>query len=408
MASFPTAKIVLHAKILKDGRRSIALRATFNRQTKHFFLRRYCFAHQWDAAAGRLTKDFRGYKKENEMLAMYEARASDALRTFERDGIAFSFTKFEQLVFASQHAGGATKLVAWLKQIEQENRERDSPGNAHFYKEAARAVSKFRPNASLSDVDGRWLQAFERWASINLNRTPGGMLTLMTNIRAGCKRAVADGIMPPDWNPFPRHKLTHLKHKKAKKGAPLEFFRALAQLIENPEQLSARQALSLDLFLFSFYCRGMNLADIAALTPDNIQGGRIVYVRQKTGQEYSMRLNEKADAILRKYRQADNAYLFPIYQPQHNSPAKKEGARRAFARSVNRCIREVAALIGWEVPGLSFYTARHSYADILKKAGVSVEVISEALGHADIRTTDAYLKGFGDSVLDEADKLILN
>lgn len=75
---------------------------------------------------------------------------------------------------------------------------------------------------------------------------------------------------------------------------------------------------------------------------------------------------------------------------------------------MNIALREIAGLIGWEVPALSFYTARHSYADILKKSGVSVEVISEALGHADIRTTDSYLKGFGDSVLDDADRLLLN
>lgn len=66
----------------------------------------------------------------------------------------------------------------------------------------------------------------------------------------------------------------------------------------------------------------------------------------------------------------------------------------------------IAARIGFDVPGLSFYTARHTYADSLKKAGVSVEVISQALGHADLRTTDNYLKSFGDSVLDEADRLL--
>ena len=69
-------------------------------------------------------------------------------------------------------------------------------------------------------------------------------------------------------------------------------------------------------------------------------------------------------------------------------------------------LRAIAARIGFDVPGLSFYTARHTYADSLKKAGVSVEVISQALGHADLRTTDNYLKSFGDSVLDEADRLL--
>ena len=86
---------------------------------------------------------------------------------------------------------------------------------------------------------------------------------------------------------------------------------------------------------------------------------------------------------------------------------QKHNRRTKLAKQINRALRDIAALIGGYVPGLSFYTARHSYADGLKKAGVSVEVISEALGHADVRTTDNYLKGFGADVVDRADELLL-
>jgi site-specific recombinase XerD len=99
--------------------------------------------------------------------------------------------------------------------------------------------------------------------------------------------------------------------------------------------------------------------------------------------------------------------VFPVYAGEKTA-AEKMKSLCNFQRRVNKALRAVAALVGFDVDGLSFYTARHSYADILKNAGVSVEVISQALGHSDIRVTDAYLKGFGDKVLDDADLLILN
>lgn len=401
----PSFKIVLHAKILKSGKRSVALRVTFNRASRFFFLGHYCTPEDWDADNGRLLKTFAGYRRANELLAMYEQRASDALFNLERDGIPFSFERFERAVFVADQSGGSMRFADWISHIEAELRAVGKPGNAHFYKEAARAIRQFRPASSLSDVDERYLRAFERWAAINRNLKPGGLLALLRNIRAACNRAVADGIMPAEWCPFPKYKLTHLKNRKAKKGAPLEFFRALEKI--EPAALSEWQRLSLDLFLFSFYCRGINLADVAGLTDKNIQAGRLTYIRRKTGREYSMRLNEKAAAIVRKY-QRGRGYLFPLYDGSEHTEADKEAARRRFDRRVNKALRAVAGMIGWEVEELSFYTARHSYADILKNAGVSVEVISQALGHSDIRVTDAYLKGFGDTVLDEADRFILN
>ena len=97
-----------------------------------------------------------------------------------------------------------------------------------------------------------------------------------------------------------------------------------------------------------------------------------------------------------------NGRIFPIYSNETNEQ-EKEKARKNLARRINEALRQIAGMMGFEIEDLSFYTARHSYADILKKAGVSVEVISQALGHSDIRVTDAYLKGFGDDVLDKAD-----
>lgn len=74
-------------------------------------------------------------------------------------------------------------------------------------------------------------------------------------------------------------------------------------------------------------------------------------------------------------------------------------------KDVNVGIKSVAREIGLP-DDIIFYTARHTYATALKKKGVSVEKISEALGHGDIATTQIYLASFDQSEIDEMDKLL--
>ncbi len=47
-----------------------------------------------------------------------------------------------------------------------------------------------------------------------------------------------------------------------------------------------------------------------------------------------------------------------------------------------------------DLPPITTYWARHSYASLLKQSGQSVELIREMLGHSDIKTTESYLKRF--------------
>ncbi|MEG0499826.1 MAG: site-specific integrase, partial [Rikenellaceae bacterium] len=54
--------------------------------------------------------------------------------------------------------------------------------------------------------------------------------------------------------------------------------------LENDKRLSRNMALARDLFLFSFYCRGISFVDMARLKQENIKNGILSYVRSKTGQ----------------------------------------------------------------------------------------------------------------------------
>ena len=63
-----------------------------------------------------------------------------------------------------------------------------------------------------------------------------------------------------------------------------------------------------------------------------------------------------------------------------------------FTRAINKRMKEVGEQLG--IGNISTYTARHSFATVLKRAGANIAYISESLGHQDLKTTENYLASF--------------
>lgn len=72
----------------------------------------------------------------------------------------------------------------------------------------------------------------------------------------------------------------------------------------------------------------------------------------------------------------------------------------------NKALKELADLAGIEEE-ITGYTARHTFATMAKYKGVPVAAISEALGHADIKTTQVYLSQFDQDTLDGFHEMVI-
>jgi len=107
--------------------------------------------------------------------------------------------------------------------------------------------------------------------------------------------------------------------------------------------------------------------------------------------------------IIDKYK--GNIYLFPVLSNFHKSPTQKANRIKKCIRQVNRDLKEIAVRIGVE-PDISTYTARHTYAMSLKRAGIRLGLISDAMGHADSKVTCNYLSSFEDDQIDETDDVL--
>ena len=167
---------------------------------------------------------------------------------------------------------------------------------------------------------------------------------------------------------------------------------------------SAKAQLAHDVFSFSYYCGGISLVDVANLTPSNIIDGRLIYERQKTHGIINLVMLDAPKAIIAKYAEycEKAGYLFPILDNRvHITPMQKFNRVRKLCHQLNKELHKLADELGIK-EDVTTYVARHSFATVLKKSGVNIGIISQALGHQDIKTTQIYLSKFDNEQVDSA------
>lgn len=244
-------------------------------------------------------------------------------------------------------------------------------------------------------------------------------------LRAVLNKAIANGYAKPTSYPFARNTAEKNKFQIGKFNvatAKRAITKADIHKIEGYQPIpytgpykslrdtSRRLLLAKDLFLFSYYCGGINFVDMAALRWSNITTDlkgmpRLAYIRQKTGRKFFIRLLPQTLAILERYKceaTHPTTYVFPILNIfLHKTPTQIHNRCNKIMGQVNADLKTIGTSVAIETP-LTTYVARHSFATSLKQSGIKTEVISEAMGHSDIRTTQIYLSGFDDSIIDSA------
>lgn len=249
----------------------------------------------------------------------------------------------------------------------------------------------------LDKIDSDMMQAFEAWLKTN-GVSPNSSSFYMRNLRAVYNRAVEKELMPQRF-PF-KHVYTGVD-KTVKRAVPLKTIRRIKEmdLSLNPSADFAR-----DMFLFSFYTRGMSLVDMAYLKKKDLANGILSYRRRKTGQQLLIRWEKPMQEIVDKYDTGSSIYLLPIIKPHSK---KNERTQYIYAgHNINRNLKSIGRNLGLSLP-LTMYVARHSWASAARSKNVPLSVISEGMGHDSEATTRIYLASLDNMVIDRANSLIL-
>lgn len=170
-------------------------------------------------------------------------------------------------------------------------------------------------------------------------------------------------------------------------------------LTDNPPADFAR-----DMFMFSFYTRGMSFVDMAYLRKSDLREGVLKYIRRKTGKTLYIKWEKPMQKIVDKYVDMSSPYLLPILRLSSTS---ERSQYRGCHTKINRLLKTVARLADIN-SNLTTYVARHSWASIAKAKSVPVAIISEAMGHESERMTHIYLASLDTTAIDSANRLVFN
>lgn len=218
----------------------------------------------------------------------------------------------------------------------------------------------------------------------------------MRILRAVYNRAVEKGLTEQR-NPF-KHVYTGID-KTVKRAVPMKVIKRIKNI-----DLSSKPSLDFakDMFLFSFYTRGMSFIDMAYLRKTDLQNGVLSYRRRKTGQQLFIKWEKCMQEIIEKYPKMNTDYLLPIIKTSGN---ERQQYRNAL-RLVNNKLKEISVMVGLQI-NLTMYVSRHSWASAAKSKNVPLAIISEGMGHDSEATTQIYLASLDNAMIDKANRRIL-
>ena len=331
--------------------------------------------------------------------------------------IPFSFEKFEKEMF-SEPRNKANVFDAFKYAID-DNRSHGRIGNADNYQNSLNSLKKFNSTLKtknsntllFTEITPDWLQRYEEYMKENGKSTTTISMYLRA-FRAIFNTAIENGDISDKIYPFGKEKAKYkiAKVRKVKKALKQSELKKLFESTGSPEQIRAK-----DFFFFSYNCSGMNFKDIANLTYSQIDGNRLKFFRKKTENtaaeltEISVFLTPFAHDVIKKYGNADKTasnYIFNIINNEM-SAEQKQVAVKNFTRSVNQGLKKLAKKLEID-ENISTYYARHSFSTNAIRSGASMELVSEQLGHSNLKTTQNYFSGFEDDSIEDITKKLMN
>ena len=273
-------------------------------------------------------------------------------------------------------------------------------GTKSNYISAANRFMEFRGNKDLafSQMTSEMMEKYQAWL---WNRGVGQntVAFYLRTLRTLYNKAVEAGQAPP--NDIFAHVQTS-NVRTAKRAISVKDIRKIENL-KLPTGSSLDKAR--DLFLISFYLRGMAFVDMAFLKKTDLKCSMINYNRRKTHQNLNIEWMKPMQAIIDKYAEQtkESPYLLPILTGKESSPYT---AYRKMEHNTNYNLKRIGEMVGLKIP-LTTYVARHTWASVALHMNIPIATISEGMGHNSYKTTQIYLQSIDVASINEANARII-
>ncbi|XOV66386.1 MAG: phage integrase SAM-like domain-containing protein [Fluviicola sp.] len=293
-----------------------------------------------------------------------------------------------------EHDSKISVFEFWTKEIGRLEKA-NNQGGVRNYKSALVGVTKYTSlKISFQQLNYQWLISLETSMRTEGLKT-NSIGVYMRTLRAVYNKAINHEIVDAKYYPFRKYKIKSQTTEPRTLG--LEEMKSFFN--HSPSEFT-HEAWNYGRLILML--RGINFADLAVLTKENIKGNRIVYQRRKTDKRYSVKMHPLVEKIFKEYQCDNRVTLLPIL-----SNSEFEDKKRCLERidQQRKNINKQLGLISKELElseKLTTYVFRYSHANICKALGYSKDLISESLGHAyGLSVSSCYLEDYDLGFIDE-------
>ena len=385
--------IFFTSKTLADGAHPFMLRITKDRKRKYIATGLTLHPQFWNEQTNTFRKNVPSEKRKaiETALRKWEEKYSNAAETLADADEVHDAQSVAAKVSHERQATRTFRLLSYFDELISQFDKTGKVGNRRVYRDVQNSLRRFIGEAHDVPFDGVTVKFCNQWE----NRMRSEVVTDSTlsvrfrTLRAVLNKAIANGYAKPASYPFARNTAENHKFqigkfdtrttKRAISKADIRKIEAYQPPEDSGKYVNLRNTgerlqLAKDLFLFSYYCGGINFVDMAALRWANIgtdldNKPRLSYIRQKTGGKFSIRLMPQTLAILERYKPKTlhtTAYIFPILNTAlHITPTQRLNRCGKIMGQVNVDLKTIGAAENITTP-LTTYVARHSFATALK------------------------------------------
>ena len=354
------------------------------------------------------------FKPKRIELQKWENLATDVAKELK----TFTFEKFEKKMF--RNTGEGNNVFFYYDQIIAKYKKANRIGTAQNYELSKKSLKAFLKHKtgieidkiSFSEISSQWLSDYETYMIDDKKRSVTTVGIYLRPLQAVFNVAISENEIEHELYPFGKKKYQIPSARSVKKALDNAQLTTLFHAETNiPEQAKAR-----DFWFFSYSCNGINIKDIVQLKFENISDDTLTLYRAKTinttkknRKPITIYISEFAKNIIEKYGNENTdkkQYIFPILDKNNNATENHRRIKN-FTKFINQNIKKLAENNGI-TKEISTYWARHSFATNAIRKGASMEFVSEALSHNNLKTTQGYFAGFEESSKRELMKDLMN
>ena len=394
------AKLTIVARPYRDddGTVPLYLRISHRNHTRYVSLSLRVKEKYWNAEKHEVRRSHPNRDDIQSVLVETERKARKALLALRHEGLTFTADRIKRRVEEALAATDPGDFLSYAWEIARGYERRGQINSWYRFRAILNKLESYQKPIPFGDLTPTFLRRYMDHLSQKHKNNQNTISKNLSGIRTILYQAIREGYFSQDKNPFFHVTLSEKKAKKERLSRE-----EITRLVGLDLKEGSSPWHSRNYFLFAMYMAGIRIGDVMQLRWEYVQNGRLKYEMDKTEGQKNLPITTPAAEILLRYehRRVAHERIFPALDDYDlSTPKGIVDATKSKTAQVNGDLAEIqkAAKIHTK---LSTHVARHSFADLARKAGWSIYDISKALDHSSIQQTQAYLASFDEDHLDE-------